>query len=1377
MDVGTLVWIQDPSDADVWVSAQVARLEPAAPPATHPRAVVVQLSASGREVELSLAFTPRGECVNVLLQNQPHELDQNDLVTLPHLHEASILHALRQRYARDAIYTRIGEILISINPFKRLPALYTRQVVDAYGLDAASPAAAVPHLFGIARAAYADVVRNGRNQSILISGESGAGKTEATKIMMKYFALTCGQSSSSPAQTQAPLCAETRTAETDASPSIETQVLQSNPVLEAFGNARTVRNDNSSRFGKFIELQLDAERHAIVGARIRTYLLEKIRVINQAPHERNFHIFYELTAAVNRPAAGSAGTPAWWTPALAQPWRLDSGASHFRLLNQSACYARRDGVDDAAQFGRTLRAMEQIGLKADEILRVLAVVAALLQLGNVAFEERPRAPQNVMEASVVPDSAPFETAAELLGVAPERLAFAMTKRVLSTATETLTVSLDAAQAETTRNALVMECYRLLFGWLVAQINAQIRARSPRPCDFIGLLDIFGFEDMAVNSFEQLCINYANEALQHQFNQFVFDEEQRLYRDEGIAWAFIDFPDNVACLELFERKPIGLFSLTDGECLFPQGTDRALLAKLYAEFEKKAPHPHFLAPAAGWQRQTHFVVAHYAGKVNYAIDGFLNKNRDSFCETAATLLATSSLPLVQGLSQSSGVADTSSSSPSPTPPSLSHAGGGSSRRLKSALAAVSVGTQFKQQLGELLETIRGTAPHYVRCIKPNDRNVCDAFSNARVVEQLRSGGVLEAVRVARAGFPVRLAHRQFLERYERVLLHGRRASTVASTTASTRPLDRCLARLRGVIASAEGGVSLGRTRVFFRRRPYEELEQLRVLVLRRAAVEIQRTFRGFGTRRAFNALRHAVRRLQARHRGRRARAFVLWLRQTKAAARLQTATRRFLAMSRYSRFQWAVLRCQSHWRRRAAARLAQALREAKAATLLAATWRGFVARRVFRSIAGAVLALQCALRRRIARRTLAALRAESRNVAKLQHDNLQLQRELAALRQQLMALKLTDATESCADNQRGSEPRAVVNADVTAAVDAPLAAAEKCVDAVAVAVATPRLPELTLADEVRHPSPSPPRPRASGAISVLPPRRASLPVAAPAASTSKAELDRSTRRASLVDAKVRLLREQLQAAAKASNPEEEQELVMKQFVASQLLSKRLSHRSSGTFDLELPQDCDNNSALDGDDGDAEPESDAGRASDSDATACGPSRRPPPLTAIAPSSRFAWREHGGAPSTGKPGGPPLSARPFQSQSGRARFFGDDAESLDAFSTRSDSWRGASVGSAASSIGSVPRWSKAAVCRACQCKFTFLTRRHHCRSCGHSFCFEHSTRRMLLPALGYLDAQRVCDDCFEWRSVEASAQWRDSERSDASLRPPASPRRVVH
>jgi myosin V len=709
MDIGTRVWVHEPSDPLVWVSAQVLAVHRPTDSDAALSAVTVQLLASGRHVEIQLSGPGGG---NVLLQNHDHELDQSDLVALPHLHEASILHALRLRYARDAIYTRIGEILISINPFKKLLSLYTRETVAQYAPDVDTEAA--PHLFAIARAAYADVVRNGRNQSILISGESGAGKTEATKIMMKYFAETC----------RAPSASTSRSSTF----SIETQVLQSNPILEAFGNARTVRNDNSSRFGKFIELQFDA-RHAIVGARIRTYLLEKIRVICQAPSERNFHVFYELLAAVS-----SRGTCPPAIAAAASAWRLRS-ARDFRIVNQSGCVTRRDGIDDATQFLRTHGAMQQIGLRDDEIVDVFSVVAALLHLGNVAFAERVDTSESVVAAG----NEPFGTAASLLRVAPEPLAFAMTKRTLTTATETLTVALDAAQAEHTRNALVMECYRLLFAWLVGKINSKIHC-DDAGVDCIGLLDIFGFEDMAVNSFEQLCINYANEALQHQFNGFVFDEEQKLYAREGIQWTFVDFPNNKACLELFEKKPLGIFSLCDQECLFPQGTDRALLAKLYAEFQKPAhKHAHFAPPASGWQRQSHFVVAHYAGRVSYAVDGFLAKNKDAFCETAAALLATSANALVQSLSLAATTTTTTATA---------MAGCTSGKAAKSTLAAVSVGTQFKLQLNDLLDRIRATAPHYVRCIKPNDASQSDAFVAPRVLEQLRCGGVLEAVRVAR-----------------------------------------------------------------------------------------------------------------------------------------------------------------------------------------------------------------------------------------------------------------------------------------------------------------------------------------------------------------------------------------------------------------------------------------------------------------------------------------------------------------------------------------------------------------------------------------------------------------------------------------------------
>ncbi|POM70921.1 Myosin-like protein [Phytophthora palmivora] len=737
MDVGARVWVADPADERVWLAARVLEVcEAAVSVELEDQRTEEQMAsrftrrgsyddreddAQAKRRDVTLSFTASGECANVLPRNMPREQDQRDLVALPHLHEASILNALRLRYERHAIYTHIGDILISINPFQNLPQLYGDEVLQGYAYDhnaqfgdrITATDTREPHLFAVARAAYMDIVLNGRSQAILISGESGAGKTEATKIIMTYFAVTCGTgnnnltgSTTETGQSNSPPVSPSRT-------TIEEQVLQSNPILEAFGNARTVRNDNSSRFGKFIELRFRDKRRKLAGARIRTYLLEKIRVIKQAPHERNFHIFYELLSADNKCVSKEQK----------QALALSGGPQSFRLLNQSLCSKRRDGVKDGVQFRSTKRAMQQLGMSEKEIGGVLEIVAAVLHMGNVDFEQIPhKREDNVFadEARVVTstDSAcdHFTKAAELLGVSTEALDHALTKRWLHASNETLVVGVDVAHARNTRNALTMECYRLLFEWLVARVNNKLqRQATPWDADqsdddededsndFIGLLDIFGFEDMAENSFEQLCINYANEALQHQFNQYIFEEEQRLYRDEGIRWSFVDFPNNRACLELFEHRPIGIFSLTDQECVFPQGTDRALVAKYYLEFEKKTQHPHFRS-ASVIQRTTQFVVAHYAGCVTYTVDGFLAKNKDSFCESAAQLLAGSSNPLIQALAAGSANEDGATADSD-----LDGYGGRNIRRAKSAIAAVSVGTQFKIQLNQLLTTVRATTP--------------------------------------------------------------------------------------------------------------------------------------------------------------------------------------------------------------------------------------------------------------------------------------------------------------------------------------------------------------------------------------------------------------------------------------------------------------------------------------------------------------------------------------------------------------------------------------------------------------------------------------------------------------------------------------------
>ncbi|ETL30030.1 hypothetical protein L916_16922 [Phytophthora nicotianae] len=1428
MDVGARVWVADPADESVWLAARVIEVRQAAvnveienqreeKPATsrfNHRGSYDDDDAESRRRDVALTFASSGECINVLPRNMPREQDQRDLVALPHLHEASILNALRLRYERHAIYTHIGDILISINPFQDLPQLYGDEILRGYAYDhnsqfgdrVTSTDPREPHLFAVARAAYIDIVQNGRSQSILISGESGAGKTEATKIIMTYFAVHCGTGNNNPTNSEStsPPASPSRT-------TIEEQVLQSNPILEAFGNARTVRNDNSSRFGKFIELRFRDERRRLAGARIRTYLLEKIRVIKQAPHERNFHIFYELLSADNNCVSKEQK----------QVLALSGGPQSFRLLNQSLCSKRRDGVKDGVQFRATKRAMQQLGMSEGEIGGVLEIVAAVLHMGNVDFEQIPHKGDDTVfadEARVMSSTTGafdhFTKAAELLGVSTEALDHALTKRWLHASNETLVVGVDVAHARNTRNALTMECYRLLFEWLVARVNNKLQRQASAPwggdesdvddeedaTDFIGLLDIFGFEDMAENSFEQLCINYANEALQHQFNQYIFEEEQRLYRDEGIRWSFVDFPNNRACLELFEHRPIGIFSLTDQECVFPQGTDRALVAKYYLEFEKKNSHPHFRS-APLIQRTTQFVVAHYAGCVTYTIDGFLAKNKDSFCESAAQLLAGSSNPLIQALAAGSNDEDANGDS------ELDGFGGRTRRRAKSAIAAVSVGTQFKIQLNELLSTVRATTPRYVRCIKPNDSHVGSLFQSTRVVEQLRSGGVLEAVRVARAGFPVRLTHKQFLGRYRRVLLSLYKwgDNDFERKHRNWSELDLCLHQLTQVLLADNEeiedvnedeldrqmrcGVSLGKTRVFFRRKPYEKLENVRVAVRQRASLVLQRHVRGFVARRSYQHLRQATITMQARVRGRRAYRHVCWMRAMQQARVLQSRMRQLCARSRFLRARVGVLAVQCRFRCRRAVRVVQTRREARAVTRIATAWRRSSAQRKYRKLCSATLALQCAVRIRTAKQVLKVLREESRNVAKLKEDNAQLKDELAELRRQMQVLVAQSASKerqqqpfplfkTAEDPARKSPLKAVVfsseNDNGPAEDDSnqrdcenqlelelsddlvrmdtggnPNAADGRDVGCVVDLSFSQQKPKLQ--------TPNSRRTRQFRLPPTLEPanedaeQEEKTPPASPRGSRSRERrqsLDLWRQQEAEAQKEVCQLREEIrEAAADEPSPErqQQQEIALQKLVASQIKRKTMQ------LQLQLPEfelKVDNN-VIDAGPASCISHPRRSRAVDS------PLRVPAPLTSCGRQGPSRWNFAAPHSMTHATSG--RTPAYFDSPNCDNRSVEGDDEGSHPMPRRSASaglYRTRSSNSSSCYAPSVtvrpgvvvPRFAKAPTCFECDCTFNLLVRRHHCRQCGNSFCYEHSTRQLALPHLGYMAAQRVCDTCFE-------------------------------
>ncbi|KAH8065773.1 hypothetical protein JL722_156 [Aureococcus anophagefferens] len=775
------------------------------------------------------------------------------------------------------------------------------------------------------------------DQSILVSGESGAGKTESAKIIMRYLAIA---------------------------ESVERHVLESNPLLESWGNARTLRNDNSSRFGKWIELEFDGVGR-LHGANIKTYLLEKVRLVHQAEGERTFHAVYELCngleAGEERDAHGLTGC------AAPEAWDL---------LASSSRRDRDDGVDDAAMLREVRRAGDVMGIRGDDMRALYACLAGLLRLGNVQFEEE--------EHATVDNKA---------------------------------VRLHAAGAD------------------VAQGRPQRRgAPEARAAAFIGILDIFGFEVFDDgNSFEQLLINYTNERMQKNFNDFVFESEQKEYVAERVEWSFVDFPSNVSVLKLLEGSP-GVLKLVDDECWFPNGTDKALATKLYRSFGGAAPetekpkpskkkrnvfaagadvyHPDFDAGDV-LRAEGAFRIRHYAGSVEYLTEGFLAKNRDARSSDLDGLLKGSSrecvtFPLV--LLEQQAVEDAAAMAASPKTPGNVRRGSVSRRR--SSVGSLSEGgkmtlaTQFKFQLRCLMDRVALTAPSYVRCLKPNDRNKPGLVDAKRLVEQLRYCGVLEAVRVARAGYAVRMPHGEFAARYKALAADDAAWSLADSSDAgdARRAADVVLDKAFGCLFPDEDvaagdvagrnrvlGAAVGLTKVFLRQFSYDGLESLLSHRLMRSATAVQTVARGAVRRHAYGRLKFMaaffVAKLKFRFARRRAKAVLV-----------QTRSRRNAARRRFARSRLAVVCFQCARRFRVARRRRRGAVALQLA--LARVPRARARPRRARRSARAATTLQSNVRMVLAIRRKVQRKRDLQDVDKLKSERARLMRMLDSLRKDL-----------------------------------------------------------------------------------------------------------------------------------------------------------------------------------------------------------------------------------------------------------------------------------------------------------------------------------------------------------------------------------------
>ncbi|KAM6222253.1 unconventional myosin-X [Rhynchocyon petersi] len=743
-----------------------------------------------------------------------------DMATLTELHGGSIMYNLFQRYKRNEIYTYIGSIIASVNPYKTIPGLYEHAAMERYSRHHLGDIP--PHIFAVANECYRCLWKRHDNQCVLISGESGAGKTESTKLILKFLSVISQRSLDLSLKEKAS--------------SVEQAILESSPIMEAFGNAKTVYNSNSSRFGKFIQLHICQKGNIQGGRIVDCILFDENRVVRQNPGERNYHVFYALLAGL-----GDEQREEFY---LSKP-------EHYHYLNQSGCTEDRT-INDQEFFQEVMTAMEVMQFSKEEVQEVLRLLAGVLHLGNIEFITAGGAQVSFKTA--------LGRSAELLGLDSTQLTDSLTQRSMVLRGEEIFTPLNVQQAVDSRDSLAMALYSRCFEWVIKKINSRIKGKD----DFksIGILDIFGFENFEVNHFEQFNINYANEKLQEYFNKHIFSLEQLEYSREGLAWEDIDWIDNGECLDLIEKK-LGLLALINEESHFPQATDSTLLEKLHAQH---ANNHFYVKPRVA---VNNFGVKHYAGEVHYDVRGILEKNRDTFRDDLLNLLRESRFDFIYDL--------------------FEHV---SSRNNQDTLKCgtkhrrPTVSSQFKDSLHSLMATLSSSNPFFVRCIKPNTQKMPDHFDQAVVLNQLRYSGVLETVRIRKAGYAVRRPFQDFCKRQAAYGVLMRHLILPEDTR------GKCTALLQLYDASGSEW-QLGKTKVFLRESLEQTLEKRREEAVNQAAmlirahilgyvarkqyrkvlccvVIIQKHFRSFLLRRRFLHLRKAAITFQKQLRGQRAR---------------------------------------------------------------------------------------------------------------------------------------------------------------------------------------------------------------------------------------------------------------------------------------------------------------------------------------------------------------------------------------------------------------------------------------------------------------------------------------------------------------------------
>ncbi|XP_051938624.1 unconventional myosin-Ib isoform X3 [Hippocampus zosterae] len=784
-----------------------------------------------------------------------------DMVLLEPLSEDSFLENLRKRFDHNEIYTYIGSVVISVNPYRSLP-IYSPEKVEEYRNRNFYELS--PHIYALADEAYRSLRDQDKDQCILITGESGAGKTEASKLVMSYVAAVCGKGQ-----------------EVN---KVKEQLLQSNPVLEAFGNAKTVRNDNSSRFGKYMDIEFDFKGDPLGGV-ISNYLLEKSRVVKQPRGERNFHIFYQLLSGASDDTL--------------KKLKLNRDFSKYNYLSLDSAVVT--GLDDAASFRTVKNAMQIVGFMEDEVQSVLELVAAVLKLGNIEFKPESRC--NGADESRVKDKNDLKEMCELLGIEQTVLERAFSYRTVEAKLEKVSTTLNVAQAYYARDALAKNLYIRLFSWLVTRINESIKAQTKSRHKVMGVLDIYGFEIFEDNSFEQFIINYCNEKLQQIFIELTLREEQEEYVREGIEWTNIEYFNNAIICDLIENNQNGIMAMLDEECLRPGTvTDETFLDKLNTVC---AEHQHFESRLSKNSKflndhslpHSCFRIQHYAGKVLYCVEGFVDKNNDLLYRDLSQAMFKANHSLIKQLFPEGNPAKVNLKRP-PT-----------------------AGFQFKASVGTLMKNLQTKNPNYIRCIKPNDKKAAHIFTESLVCHQVRYLGLMENVRVRRAGYAFRQLYGPCLERYKmlckRTWPHWR------------GPEREGVEVLMADLQVPTEEFSYGRSKIFIRNpRTLFFLEERRRQCLQDLATLIQKIYRGWKCRTHFLLLK-------------------------KSQIVVAAWYRRYAQQKKYQKIKSATTVVQSYTRGWQARKLLRELKHQKrceeAASTIAAYWHGAQARRELRRL--------------------------------------------------------------------------------------------------------------------------------------------------------------------------------------------------------------------------------------------------------------------------------------------------------------------------------------------------------------------------------------------------------------------------------------------